>query len=136
MKEQVYPDIISVADKLSEKFSWTTSPSGDLALNLVGLSTQVPNKYTFISDGPYRNYQYRDKEIIFKKTSNRFITGLSRNLAILVQAIKEMGKDGIGEREITKMRDFYKKNIDGDILEERKNLPVWIKNTLGEIMED
>ena len=74
LKEHSYPDASEVAEKLAEKFSWTISPLGDTALNYTGLFTQVPNDYIYISDGPYREYSYRDKKISFKNTTNRNIS--------------------------------------------------------------
>ncbi len=74
LQENSYPSVDEVANKLADKFSWTICPSENHALNLIGLSTQVPSKYVFVSDGAYRTYEYRGREIIFKHTSNRFIT--------------------------------------------------------------
>ena len=82
LNEYSYPDANAVAEKIAIKFSWTISPSGDTALNNTGLSTQVPNEYVYISDGPYREYLYRNKKIIFKHTANRNITSYSKELSI------------------------------------------------------
>ena len=43
---------------------------------------------------------YRDKKIIFKHTTNRNITSYSKELSILIQAIKALGKDNISEEDI------------------------------------
>lgn len=131
--EIVYPDATELANKIAEKFSWSISPSGNLSLNLTGLSTQVPNEYVFISDGPYRTYKYRDRDIVFKKTSNRYIKGLSSQNALIVQAIKMLGKENIGNHEIKTLKQFYEKYSKTDILAEGKNLPIWIIDVLNEI---
>ena len=68
LKEYSYPDINAVAKKIADKFSWTIVPAEDMALNYVGISTQVPNEHIYISDGDYREYLYRNKKIIFKHT--------------------------------------------------------------------
>ena len=117
LKEYSYPDANALAEKIADKFSWTISPTGDTALNYTGLSTQVPNEYIYISDGPYRQYDYRNKKILFKHTSNRNITSYSKELSILVQAIRALGKDGIGEEELT------------------LKLPFWIQEILEKIQE-
>ena len=51
LNEYSFPDSNLIADKLADKFSWTIAPTGDTALNVTGLSTQVPNEYIYISDG-------------------------------------------------------------------------------------
>ena len=45
-----------VAKAMARNFGWTIIPCGDTALNLLGLSTQVPAVWSYVSDGPYRSY--------------------------------------------------------------------------------
>ena len=132
LKEYSYPDANEIAEKLANKFSWTISPAGDTALNYIGLSTQIPNEYIYISDGPYREYLYRDKKIIFKHTTNRNITSYSKELSILIQAIKALGKDNISKEDIKKLAIFAKK-IKEKFKEDTLKLPFWIQEVLQKI---
>lgn len=134
LKEYSYPDASEIAEKLANKFSWTITPSGDTALNYMGLSTQIPNEYIYISDGPYREYLYRDKKIIFKHTTNRNITSYSKELSILIQAIKALGKDNIGKEDIKKLAIFSKK-IKENLKKDTLKLPFWIQEVLQKIQE-
>lgn len=134
LKEYSYPDASEVAQKLADKFSWTIAPAGDTALNYTGLSTQVPNEYIYISDGAYREYLYRNKKIIFKHTANRNITSYSKELAILIQAVKALGKDNISEEHIKKL-EVFAKNIEEDLKEDTLKLPFWIQEVLAKIQE-
>ena len=134
LNEYSYPDTNAVADKIADKFSWTISPTGDTALNYTGLSTQVPNEYVYISDGPYREYLYRNKKIIFKHTTNRNITSYSKELSILIQAIKAIGKDNISNNDIQKFT-IFSKNISEDLLKDTLKLPFWIQEVLERIQK-
>lgn len=134
LNEYSYPDASEVAEKLAEKFSWTIAPTKDTALNYTGLSTQVPNEYIYISDGVYREYLYRDKKIIFKHTTNRNITSYSKELSILIQAIKALGKDNISEEDIKKLAIFAKA-IKEDLKQDTLKLPFWIQEVLEKIQE-
>lgn len=134
LKEYSYPDASEVAQKLADKFSWTIAPAGDTALNCTGLSTQVPNEYIYISNGAYREYLYRNKKIIFKHTTNRNITSYSKELAILIQAVKALGKDNISEEHIKKL-EVFAKNIEEDLKEDTLKLPFWIQEVLAKIQE-
>ena len=134
LKEYSYPDASEVAQKLADKFSWTIAPAGDTVLNYTGLSTQVPNEYIYISDGAYREYLYRNKKIIFKHTTNRNITSYSKELAILIQAVKALGKDNISEEHIKKL-EVFAKNIEEDLKEDTLKLPFWIQEVLAKIQE-
>lgn len=55
-----------VAQALARKFNWSIAPSGATALNLLGLSTQVPAKWSYISDGPYHKFNVGKLELEFK----------------------------------------------------------------------
>ena len=134
LNEYSYPDASAVAEKIADKFSWTIAPTGDTALNYTGLSTQVPNEYVYISDGPYREYLYRDKKIIFKHTTNRNITSYSKELSILIQAIKALGKDNISEENKKKLAVFAKE-IQEDLIKDTLKLPFWIQEVLEKIQE-
>ena len=134
LNEYSYPDASAVAEKIADKFSWTIAPTGDTALNYTGLSTQVPNEYVYISDGAYREYLYRDKKIIFKHTTNRNITSYSKELSILIQAIKALGKDNISEEDIKKLAVFAKE-IQEDLIKDTLKLPFWIQEVLNKIKE-
>lgn len=74
-------------------------PCGDTALNLLGLSTQVPAVWYYISNGPYRSYQIGKTDLEFKHTANRDIDRLSPVSALVVQALKALGKENIGAAE-------------------------------------
>ena len=103
-------------------------------IRLKGLSTQVPNEYIYISDGAYGKYLYRNKKIIFKHTTNRNITFYSKELAILIQAVKALGKDNISEEHIKKL-EVFAKNIEEDLKEDTLKLPFWIQEVLAKIQE-
>lgn len=134
LKEFSYPDASEVAEKLADKFAWTIAPTGDTALNYPGLSAQVPNEYIYISDGVYREYLYRDKKIIFKHTTNRNITSYSKELSILIQAIKVLGKDDLSEENI-KILAIFAKSIEENLKEGTLKLPFWIQEVLEKIQD-
>lgn len=116
----VYPNANHVAKKIAEKYQWKIIPTDDYALNLTGFSTQVPNILTFASDGPYRKYDYSGIDIIFKNTSNKYLTNLSRNTALMVQVMKVIGKNNFGQKEIKKLTSFYRTHMSENIFKEKK----------------
>ena len=134
LQEVSYPDTTEIVDKIAEKFVWKISPTGDLALNYTGLSTQVPNEYIYISNGPYREYIIKGKKIIFKHTTNRNIDFYSKQFSILIQAIKAIGEINLTNNEISKLAK-YSKNISDEIKKYSYNLPFWIKKVLDKIEE-
>lgn len=134
LKEYSYPDVNKVAEKIAEKFAWTIAPTGDTALNYTGLSTQVSNEYLYISDGAYREYSYRGKKLIFKHTTNRNIASYTKELSVLIQAIKALGKDNVSEDDIKKLA-IFSRNIKEDLKHDTLKLAYWIQEVLEKIQE-
>ena len=51
------PDLYAVAQTVVAKCRWGIYPSGGTALNFFGLSTQIPVKLVFISNGPSKTLE-------------------------------------------------------------------------------
>ena len=124
-----------IAESLARKFSWTIAPCGDTALNQLGLSTQVPAKWSYISNGPYHEFRIGDIIIEFKHRSNREISGISRQTADLVQALKAIGKENITETHLGIIKRRLSDKEKARILNEVKQAPIWIYNMIKKMCE-
>ena len=105
LKEYIAPSPSLVAEALARNFGWTIVPCGDTALNILGLSTQVPAAWSYVSDGTYKEYTYDNTTIKFKKTTNKEISKLSYKTALIVQALKALGLDNIDDTIINKLKN-------------------------------
>ena len=52
--------IHELALAIARKYNWNIAPYNSTALNLLGLSTQVPTHYKYISSGRYKEYKIED----------------------------------------------------------------------------
>ena len=77
-----------MAQALARKFNWRIQPSGDAALNLLGLSTQVPARWEYLSDGPSREYELGSATLAFRKSALKDAGFKLRESGLLVQAMK------------------------------------------------
>ena len=59
--------IHELALAIARKYNWNIAPYNSTALNLLGLSTQVPTHYKYISSGRYKEYKIGDTILEFKK---------------------------------------------------------------------
>lgn len=130
INENVFPEPSDVAYKLADKFSWRIVPTGDTVLNQLGISTQVPSKYVYISDGPSRTYKYRSRDITFKHTTNRNISELPQSLSVVIQAIKCLGEDNVKDEHIKVFNNYLSDDIKRDLNQIAKNIPYWIYRIL------
>ena len=124
--EYVAPAPNKVANALARNFGWTIVPCGDTALNLLGLSTQVPAEWVYVSDGTYKKYTYDNTTIEFKRTTNKEVSKLSYKTALTVQALKALGKEKIDDTVINRLTKLLTADEKKTMLEEAKAATSWI----------
>jgi hypothetical protein len=98
------PDIDEAAQAIARRQRWKIMPEGAWAANLLGLSTQVPAKIIYLTDGPNNDVAIGRRSIHFKHARPKVMAGLEGKFALVVQALRHLGKEGIGPREIEKLR--------------------------------
>ena len=133
LDEYVAPSPHEIAKALARNFGWTIVPYEDAALNMLGISTQVPASWMYASDGPYKKYAYGNVTIQFKHTSNKDITNLSAKSALIIQALKAIGKDKVDEKLIKKFSDILTPDEKESLLEDTKRSSAWISGTIRQI---
>lgn len=133
LKEYIAPSPSLVAEALARNFGWTIVPCGDTALNILGLSTQVPAAWSYVSDGTYKEYTYDNTTIKFKRTTNKEISKLSYKTALIVQALKALGKDNIDDTIINKLKNDLTVEEKATALLEAKAATSWIYEFIKQI---
>lgn len=133
LKEYIAPSPSLVAEALARNFGWTIVPCGDTALNILGLSTQVPAAWSYVSDGTYKEYTYDNTTIKFKRTTNKEISKLSYKTALIVQALKALGKDNIDDTIINKLKNDLTDEEKTTALLEAKAATSWIYEYIKQI---
>ena len=103
---ELSPDIDEAARAIARRQRWNIVPEGAWAANLLGLSTQVPAKIVYLSDGPNQEVQVGRRTIHLKHARPKAMAGLEGKSALVVQALRYLGKDGAGEREISRLRSM------------------------------
>lgn len=133
LEEYVAPSPDKVANALARNFGWSIVPCGDTALNLLGLSTQVPAAWVYVSDGTYKEYAYDNTTIQFKRTTNKEVSKLSYKTALTVQALKALGKDKIDDVVISRLSKLLTAEEKKTMFEEAKAATSWIYEYIKQI---
>lgn len=128
--------IHELALAIARKYNWNIAPYSSTALNLLGLSTQVPTNYKYISSGRYKEYKIGDTILEFKKVNPGEIANMSLKTATVIQAIKSLGKENITNEVIQKIRENLSEKEKLDLMNESKSVPAWIYEVIREIYED
>lgn len=120
---------------IARKYNWNIAPYNSTALNLLGLSTQVPTHYKYISSGRYKEYKIEGIILEFQKVSPGEIANMSLKTATVIQAIKYLGKENISDEAIQKIREHLTEEEKKNLMVEGKSVPSWVYEVIREISE-
>ncbi len=124
-----------LALKIADNFSWTVVPTGLHALNILGISLQVPVAYEYLSTGPYRSYFYNDKEIKFKNTRSSDISNLSYTSSLVISSIRTLGKNNINDEIISKLQVTLTSKEKETLIIETKKTTSWIYEVIKKVVK-
>jgi predicted transcriptional regulator of viral defense system len=127
------PSINEIAKAIARQYNLIIIPSGNYALNLIGLSTQVPIKYVYITNGPYNEYEVGNNTIYFKHSTSREINNLPYKILICIQALKTIGKNNIDENVIKKISCFLDDGDKNNLKTKNYKITSWIHDILKSV---
>ena len=116
----------AIAHAIAHTYGWTIVPTGQTALNMLGLSTQVPAHWQYFSDGPSKNYTWAGGTLVLKHRTNKETTMLSPKTALLVQALKSLGADNIDEATVTTLRSKFNSKERARAVQEARYSTSWV----------
>ena len=103
---ELSPDIDEAAQTIARCNRWKIIPAGAWAANLLGLSTQVPAKTVYLSDGPSKKISLGRRSIQFKHARPQSLAGGDGKLAIVVQALRYLGKQRVDGHVLSVLRSL------------------------------
>ena len=135
VQEYGVPRIDMIADALARRFNWSIAPSGDTALNILHISTQVPNVWEYVSDGPYRDYMIGKIPLKFKHVMPREINGFSPITIMVIQGIRAIGKGNMSQEQVDRFSSTITTEDKETLLKEARTATGWIYKEIKHICE-
>jgi hypothetical protein len=133
LKGPASPDPDAIARAIARAHGWTILPSGNTALNLLGLSTQVPAKWEYFSDGPSKTYKWSGGTLAFKRRANKETTILSPKTALLVQALKTLGEKNVNRSTMTTLRKKLSETERKRAVREARYVTSWVYERIKQL---
>ncbi|GHT30646.1 hypothetical protein AGMMS49574_10820 [Bacteroidia bacterium] len=127
----VYPSIENIAKAIVKREKARLIPTGVYALNKLGLSTQVPMKAIFLTDGAARIIKVGAKATIrFKKTIAKHLAFKGEITTLVIFALKEIGKGNVRDDELQKIKEVLAHEKKENIIYDATLAPEWIADIL------
>lgn len=137
----VPPTAESIAQAIAERDNSLIMPAGAAAANIVGLSTQVPMSLVYLTTGTARVINLGKRKIRFKRVAPSNFSYSSKSIPLVVQAMKDMEKQNIGDNEISAIYSFLRRSTEKHLYSQGILLaPQWIqaivKPIINKILSD
>lgn len=130
------PRAEDVVAAITAKQKNRAQPTGAYAANLLGLSTQVPAKIVFLTDGPDKQIKIGNRMIQLRHRSRASMAGAGKVTGIVIQALKHIGQKHMTEEHVRTLdrRLTYeqKKQLKRDI----RYAPAWIADVIRNLSMD
>ena len=101
---ELHPGAEEVAMMLAKKEKIRIRPAGAYALNKLGLSTQVPTRLVYKTDGSPRQLRIGKLEIKFKATSHKKLATIGKVSALVIQALEELDMSHIDQNTAARIK--------------------------------
>ena len=125
------PDVIARA--LAGKHAIRLQPSGAYAANLLGLSTQVPAKIVYLTDGVSRIIRVDNQEIRLLRTTPRNMAPAGRTSGLVIQALRYLGQKHVDAAVIRTLQRKLSSDDKKQLFKDIASAPAWVGTHLRTI---
>jgi Family of unknown function (DUF6088) len=133
---ELHPGAEEVAMMLAKKEKIRIRPAGAYALNKLGLSTQVPTRLVYITDGPPRQLKMGKLEIKFKATSHKKLATIGKISALVIQALEELDVNHIDDHTMDKIKKLLLTEDPKKLKHDLTLAPVRIHDYIVKLLND
>jgi len=131
----VTPGIEDIAKAIAKRDKARIVPTGDYALNRLGLSTQIPLNIIYLTDGAARKIKVGNTSITFKKTTPKNVAAVGEISRLAIQALRTIGKENVTPGEIKKIQELLKKEKTTKLEYDIRLAPTWIREMMKPVLK-
>lgn len=123
----IYPTLDEIAHAVARRDQARIVPTGAQALNLLGLSEQVPMNAVYLTDGSARKLKiYDNRGIMFQHTAPKNLAFSNELVMLVTFALREVGADSVTEEMETVINTLLRQEPKEHIEKDMVLMPEWI----------
>ncbi len=126
----ILPTIEGIAKDIACRDKAGIVPIGLYAMNMLGLTTQVPLKAVYLTDGAPRKKTISNRVLVFKKATPKNLSAKGDISSLVIQTLKTIGKENVTEFIETRVIDFLRKEKSENLANDIRLAPEWIRKII------
>lgn len=133
--ERMAPSVDALAHAWARRNGVRIVPFGAHAANLLGLSTQVPAKYIYCTNGRTQSVRLGGVHVRFLNRGPKTMDVRGPLAASIFQAFRHLGKNGVSEVEVARLRRLVGPRDRADLRRNLKHAAAWMRPILLRVLE-
>jgi hypothetical protein len=130
------PDLDEIVEALARQTGSRVVPSGAVAANRLGLSTQVPAKPVYLTDGRTRQIRIGNTMIQLRHAAPKELPVGSRTSAMVFQALRYLGQAAVDDQVILRLRRSFSAEQRQELLKDARYTTDWIAAVVRQVAQD
>jgi len=124
------PNIDDLANAIAARTGDKTFPSGAAAANYLGLSTQVPARPTYLTNGSSRTKKIAGRTIVLKHARIPIMNSISDKANFMLQALLYLGQNNIDDILIKRCSNILDDRDINDLKTVAPRVPGWLSDII------
>lgn len=130
------PDLDEIAEALARQTGSRVVPSGAVAANRLGLSTQVPAKPVYLTDGRTREVRIGSTTFQLRHAAPKELPVGCRTSAMVFQALRHLGLAAVDDQVVVQLRHALSPEQRQELLRDARYTTDWIAAIVRQIVQD
>ena len=130
------PSADEIASAVSRSCGCSIVRSGAAAANFLGLSTQVPARPLYLTDGSSRTLKIGKRSIQFRHASPSRMLGGDTTVGAVIRALRYLGRDAVTDAQIDHLRSVLNDQDRSALLALKPQVPTWVQRIISRIVAD
>ena len=127
------PDPDAVARAIADQAGYRLQPTPARAANALGLSSQVPAKIVYLTDGSSRKIKVGNQTIHFRHAGPRALLGAGTPAGTALQAIRAFGPDHLNDVVIRQLRQNLPPATKTGLKKLAHHAPQWMASAIDAV---
>lgn len=132
---EIRPSAEDVAKMIAKKDKVRIRPTGAYALHRLGLTTQVPTKLVYITDGAPKQFRIGKMPVMFKATTHKKLSMKGKISSLVIQALEELNTAEIDSITKEKIKQLLAKEKPNILKHDLSLAPAWINDFIVKLLK-
>lgn len=134
LKMETMPPLEALAQAIAKRDHARIAPTGAMAMYKLGLTTQIPLKVAYLTDGSARKINIGKTEITFKRVTPKKLVFKGELSSLAIQALSEIGRTNLDQDLEKRVITQLKKEKYEDLKHDIRLAPQWIAEIMAKAL--